>query len=212
MVDRRKRSISAAGCERGGGRCVAKTGTLESLMTNKDTQGDLQSQTIAQLAELAGGLAHELRNPLSTMKVNLKLLAEDLSDESARFEDIRRRALIKVDVLKREADRLQSVFDDFLNLTGGQGLQRTPTDLNAVVDRLIEFFEPMATSHGIVLQRIVGVDPLVCPVDEKLLSQALLNLVVNAKDAMPQAQRRWPSHRRPPAHTLHPGPGHGRLP
>lgn len=163
-----------------------QSGTLESLMTNRDTPNELQSQTIAQLAELAGGLAHELRNPLSTMKVNLKLLAEDLSDESARFEDIRRRALIKVNVLKREADRLQSVFDDFLNLTGSQGLQRQPIDLNAVVDRLIEFFEPMATSQGIALHKVVGVDPLVCPVDEKLLSQALLNLVVNAKDAMPQ--------------------------
>jgi len=154
-------------------------------MTNKDTPNDVQSQTIAQLAELAGGLAHELRNPLSTMKVNLKLLAEDLSDESARFDDIRRRALIKVDVLKREADRLQSVFDDFLNLTGAQGLQRRATNLNAVVDRMIEFFEPMATSRGIALRKVVGLDPLVCPVDEKHLSQALLNLVVNAKDAMP---------------------------
>jgi signal transduction histidine kinase len=54
------------------------------------------------------------------------------------------------------------------------------------VDRLIEFFEPMAISHAIALQRIVGVDPLVCPVDEKLLSQALLNLVLNAKEAMPK--------------------------
>lgn len=155
-------------------------------MTDNDTPNDLHARMVAELAELAGGLAHELRNPLSTMKVNLKLLSEDLSDESARFEDVRRRALLKVDVLKREADRLQSVFDDFLNLIGTQGLQLRPTDLNAVVDRLIEFFEPMATSQNIVLRKIVDVEPLVCPVDEQLLSQALLNLVVNAKDAMPQ--------------------------
>jgi len=162
-----------------------QSGAVASQMTDKGQRNDEGAHSLAQLAELAGGLAHELRNPLSTMKVNLKLLAEDLSDESSRFEDIRRRALIKVDVLKREADRLHSLFDDFLNLTGNQGLELRPTDLNAVVDRLVEFFEPMATSRGISLRKVAGAEPLTCPADEKLLSQALLNLVVNARDAMP---------------------------
>ena len=143
-------------------------------------------RTIAELAELAGGLAHELRNPLSTMMINLKLLAETLRDSSAHVEDVRRRALLKVDVLRREAERLQCLFDEFLNLTGPCRLQREPVDLNAIVTRLVNFFEPLATSAGIVLE-VVGTDgPLRCVVDEKLLSQALLNVVVNAQEAMPE--------------------------
>ena len=142
--------------------------------------------TVVEMAELAGGLAHELRNPLSTMMVNLKLLAENLQDDSAGFEDVRRRALLKVDVLRRQAERLQSLFDDFLNLATPYNLQRSPCDLNKVVLRLVEFFEPMLKSSGIVLDVSLGGEAITVNADEKLLSQALLNLVVNAQEAMPQ--------------------------
>lgn len=144
-----------------------------------------RKRTVAEIAELAGGLAHELRNPLSTMMVNLKLLAEDLADAKAPAEDVRRRALLKVDVLRREAERLQSLFDDFLNVTGPCRLQRSPTNVNDIIRRLCEFFEPMAKSHGIGLECDLTEEPLICELDEKLFSQALLNLVINAQEAMP---------------------------
>lgn len=142
-------------------------------------------RTISEMAELAGGLAHELRNPLSTMMINLKLLAEDLRDTESHFDDVRRRALLKVDVLRQESGRLQSLFDEFLNLTGPCRLQRQVADLGTIVGRLAEFFEPLAHSKGVEV-RIEGTDPPIrCRVDQKLLSQALLNIVVNAQEAMP---------------------------
>ncbi len=144
-----------------------------------------RKRTVAEIAELAGGLAHELRNPLSTMMVNLKLLSEDLADAKAHPEDVRRRALLKVDVLRREAERLQSLFDDFLNVTGPCRLQRSPTNVNDIVRRLCEFFGPMAHSHGIQIECRITDDPVLCDLDEKLFSQALLNLVINAQEAMP---------------------------
>jgi signal transduction histidine kinase len=142
--------------------------------------------TVVEMAELAGGLAHELRNPLSTMMVNLKLLAENLQDTTANFDDVRRRALLKVDVLRREAERLQSLFDDFLNLATPCKLERSQCDLNKVVARLVEFFEPMLRSCGIVLDVSMTDGPVWVSADEKLLSQAMLNLVVNAQEAMQQ--------------------------
>ena len=84
---------------------------------------------VAAMAELVGGLAHELRNPLSTMMVNLKLLAEDLQDDRASQEDARRRALLKVAILQQEAERLQNLFDRFLQLTTADLLERTDTAL-----------------------------------------------------------------------------------
>ena len=142
-------------------------------------------RTVAEMAELAGGLAHELRNPLSTMMINLKLLAEDLRDTTSPFEDVRRRALLKVEVLRRESQRLQSLFDEFLNLTGPCRLRPEPTDLNLIVDRLVEFFAPLAQSKGIEVRLDRAETPVRCVADEKLLSQALLNIVVNAQEAMP---------------------------
>jgi len=140
---------------------------------------------VAELAELAGGLAHELRNPLSTIMINLKLLAEQLQDERVSSADLRRRALVKVEALRREAERLQALFDDFLRLAGPVRLQTAEIDLTSVVDRLVEFCTPMARGKGIEIV-VRGDRPLTCQADEKLISQALLNLVINAQDAMPQ--------------------------
>lgn len=136
------------------------------------------------MAELVGGLAHELRNPLSTMMVNLQLLAEDLSDESTSPESARRRARLKVEVLQREASRLQTLFDQFLNLTAPPGLRRVQTDIVDLVRRLVSFVEPEARAHQIEIVLDAPDDPLVCQIDAGLVRQALLNIVINAQHAM----------------------------
>lgn len=140
---------------------------------------------VAEMAELAGGLAHELRNPLSTMMVNLKLLAEDLNDDRSHPEDTRRRALLKVDVLLREAQRLQTLFDRFLSVAGPYGLEWSEVDLNSLVARLVEFFEPSAKDGGVQIRLDLAPGTLMGRVDTTLLRQALLNLLMNAQQAMP---------------------------
>jgi len=145
-----------------------------------------ERRTIAEITELAGGLAHELRNPLSTLMINLKLLAEDLGDGSARPADVRRRGLLRVDVLRREAGRLQALLDDFLHLTGPRRLRKDALDLNDVVARLVQFFRPQAQSAGIDVKTQPASASVICSVDEMLLRQALLNIVINAQEAMPR--------------------------
>ena len=140
---------------------------------------------VVEMAELAGGLAHELRNPLSTLMINLKLLAEILEEEGAHPEQARRRALLKVDVLRHEAERLQSLFDQFLTLTRTYDLDRTEADVNDIVQRLVEFFAPSAKQHGIEIDLALSPAPLICLVEERLLRQALLNILINGEQAMP---------------------------
>jgi len=142
-------------------------------------------RVVAELTELVSGLAHELRNPLSTLMVNLTLLAEDLRDANVSADDMRRRALLKVETLRREAERLQSLFDDLLSVMGPQRLEMRRTNLAAVVDGLATFFEPSAHASGISLGVVHRAGAIECPVDEKLLRQALLNLLINAQEAMP---------------------------
>lgn len=144
------------------------------------------ARLVAEMAELAGGLAHELRNPLSTMMINLKLLAEDLHDTGAHPDDSRRRALLKVDVLRREAERLQSLFDEFLNLTAPHRLERRREDVNAFVTGLLDFFEPTTHGRNIEVRRSLCDRPLLCEFDPRLLRQAMLNIVINAQEAMPR--------------------------
>lgn len=144
-----------------------------------------EQRTIAEISELAGGLAHELRNPLSTIMIHLKLLTEDLRDPRAHPEDVRRRALLKIELLQREAGRLQSLFDEFLTLTSPNQLERKRTDVNELIGRLLEFYEPLAHDRSVTVELGLDPGPCMCSVDEKLLRRALLNIVINAQEAMP---------------------------
>jgi signal transduction histidine kinase len=140
---------------------------------------------ISEMAQLIGGLAHELRNPLSTMMINLKLMSEDLSDTHANFEDVRRRALQKVDRLLGEAQRLQSLFDEFMSLTGPYQLNRSEIDLCKMIGELVEFVRPMVESAGIEIRLQAPDEGALFSADENLLRQALLNLLINGQQAMP---------------------------
>src|SRR5260221_1758540 len=83
----------------------------------------------AEIAQLAGGLAHEIRNPLSTMGLNLDLLAEEFPSPETPRE---RRIVQKIERLRRETHRLQDILEDFLRFARVQELEVTPTDLNSV--------------------------------------------------------------------------------
>lgn len=158
---------------------------MTQVRDQRDGGSAATGRTIAEIVELVGGLAHELRNPLSILMVNLKLLAEDLEEPSSNLDDVRRRSLLKLAVLQREADRLQQLFDEFLRLAGPCNLRRTEVDLNALLARLAEFLEPSMVSYGVRMTVAAAENGLRCDVDEGLLSQALLNIAINAQEAMP---------------------------
>jgi len=135
-----------------------------------------------EIAQLAGGLAHEIRNPLSTMRLNLDLLAEDFqAPESPRDQ----RILKKIERVRKESHRLESLLEDFLRFARARELHVESIDLNAVVDDLRDFCEPQAASQGIVLRTHDGGEPLVVRLDVDMFKQALFNLIRNAQHAMP---------------------------
>ncbi len=152
----------------------------------------LLAEQLAELAALTGGLAHEIRNPLSTLKVNLQLLDEDWrriesSDPSTPrdTQDVARRSRRRVETLLKEADRLEQILHDFLQYIGRRDLSPAPHDLNHIVSELADFYRPQAQAGGVDFQVTLHPQPLVCRVDVNYLKQALLNLLINAQQAMP---------------------------
>ena len=134
-----------------------------------------------EIARLAGGLAHEIKNPLSTIRLNMELLAEDFQDPQNQRE---RRALRKIDVVERECQRLQDLLEDFLNFAKVRHLNREPTDLNAQVQRLLDFFRPKAEESGIELISYLASDLPTVLLDREVFHAALLNLILNAQQAL----------------------------
>ena len=143
------------------------------------------SDELAELATLAGGLAHEIRNPLSTLKLNLQLLAEDWRNEADDDPDLRRRSLNRLGILQAEAERLDRILDDFLRLVTRRELSTAPHNVNDVVARMVEFYGPQASSGAIQLRTALHDAPLYGRLDPDLFKQAILNVFLNAQEAMP---------------------------
>ena len=136
----------------------------------------------AEIASLAGGLAHEIRNPLSTIRMNLELLGEDAEE----LDDPRRqRMLRKIERIQLECGHLEEVLTAFLQFARAGELETELADLGAVVQEFITFYEPEAKRLGVELSP--HLDSHLPPVrlDRSLLRQVLMNLALNAQQAMP---------------------------
>lgn len=138
----------------------------------------------SEIATLAGGLAHEIRNPLSTIRMNLDLLFED----AVESEDPKtRRMLRKLETIRRECSNLEGLLNAFLQFARAGEMQTTRCDLSRIVAEFIEFYRPEAEKYGIELQPHLASDLPPVEVDENLIRQLLMNLTRNAQQAMPPA-------------------------
>jgi len=148
---------------------------------------------LEELSKLTGGLAHEIKNPLSTVKINLNLAREELED-SVRAESgkntadkntaMLKRAIRKLAVVQKETDRVEQILDGFLRYIDRTELQLASIDVNELVSDMIDFYSPQAYSRSITIHQSLHKEPLVCKIDPDMLKQVILNLFINAQQAM----------------------------
>lgn len=148
-----------------------------------DTERQRLLDRYAEIAALAGALAHEIKNPLSTIGMNLELLVEDLAEAESPRD---RRMLKKLEVVRKECHRLEEILEDFLKFARVGRLELEDADLNDVVREFIEFFRPEAESGGVEISPHLGADLPPVRLDKALFRQVLLNLALNARQAMPK--------------------------
>jgi signal transduction histidine kinase len=142
-----------------------------------------QAERMAEIGAMTGGLAHEIKNPLSTIGLNAQLLVEGLGALDCP-DDERSRLLSRSRALQRETERLRGILQDFLEFAGQVHLEPRDEDLNQIVAELADFFLPEAERHGVRLRTDLSPGPLRARVDARALKQALLNLMLNAVQAM----------------------------
>lgn len=136
----------------------------------------------AEIATLAGGLAHEIKNPLSTMSMLLELLAEDFAGSEAQRE---RRMLTKVQTIQKECRHLEDILNAFLKFARVGELTLMPSDLNFVVTEFVDFFSAEAKEHRVEISPHLASDLPRVALDVSLMRQVLMNLALNAQQAMP---------------------------
>src|SRR5687767_2545603 len=136
----------------------------------------------SEVAELAGGFIHEVKNHVSTLNLNLQLLAEDFAEPQTPREQ---RAKQRIDRLRNQCEKLVEVSNDFLRFVRSQDLKREPTRLDDVAEEMIDFFAPTARAANIDIRLYAAPDVPPVSLDRDLFKQALLNLMLNAEQAMP---------------------------
>ncbi len=142
-----------------------------------------QAERMAEIGAMTGGLAHEIKNPLSTIGLNAQLLSEAI-DELAISDDDKKRLVHRIRSLRREAERLKGILQDFLEYAGQVRLAPAEADVNSVLRELVDFFQPEAERHGVRILLDLAPSGVNATFDIKLIKQALLNLMLNATQAM----------------------------
>jgi signal transduction histidine kinase len=156
-------------------------GVLAYRRMGRLQQRATDAERLAELGTLTGGLAHEIKNPLSTVQLNLQLLQEDIAPDNPAYS----RIINRLKISERETARLRDTLDDFLRYAGKMELDRKPVELNRLCEDLVDFFLPQAQLHKVQLRMKSWPEPVLVEADEKLLKQAMLNLVLNGVQAMP---------------------------
>ncbi len=133
------------------------------------------------LSRLAGGLAHELKNPLSTLSLHLALLREEWADESGPKAG---RTVRTLDTLQVEVGRLNEILEDFLRFARTDEIELKQESLNELVEEVVRFVLPEAQAQGVQLETFLDLEQPMLQLDRGRMKQVILNLLINARQAM----------------------------
>lgn len=153
----------------------------QSELPSDDDQMDPLARQYIELAELAGSLAHEIKNPISVIHMNADLLSEELTD--AQWPG-RRRAEAKVEIIRQQCQRMENLLRDFMRFTRMRDLQMTPGCLNDQMEVVLRMFQAQADKQQIEILRYLDPDLPSILLHSDSLQAALINLVKNALEAM----------------------------
>jgi len=138
------------------------------------------------LARLLGRLAHEIRNPLSSLDIHVQLLEEDLGVLSP---EQRQSLTSRLEIIHGELHRLESIVEHFLQLAGPSALDLEPVAISRIVNHVCELLRPEAAARQIQIATCVPDALPELMADPVRLTQALMNLVINAMQAVERLGR-----------------------
>jgi len=176
-------SVSVQAIQEDGERMGALV-TLRDLDSIESINTQLQvSERLAALSRITAGVAHEVKNPLNSMRLWLENLKESLPADSDGG------AQQAVQVLDKEIDRLDTVVKRFLDFTRPMEVRLEATQLADILREVTEVAQPQLQKSNVQLAQLLPIDVPQVYVDRGLLKQAVLNLVLNAVEAMPNGGR-----------------------
>jgi len=140
-----------------------------------------RSEKLAAVGELAAGLAHEIRNPLSSIRGFAQFFKHTLKDHPREQE--------YAQTMVTEIDRINRVVTDLLSMARPKKLELELADVGALVKRVADLVKTEAKSRNLFLEVFIQPDMKPVSVDASLITQALLNLLLNATHSVEPGSR-----------------------
>lgn len=143
----------------------------------KSQQSLIRSEKLAALGKMAAGLAHEIRNPLTSIKMLIFSLENELADQSHYRKDL--------EVIRQEINRLETLLQNFLDFARPQQPQLVPLRLHDSLKRVIHLMAPQLKKHKIKLALKLQATNDWVKADKDQIQHVLVNIILNALQAMP---------------------------
>ncbi|MHB1419049.1 MAG: PAS domain-containing sensor histidine kinase [Bacillota bacterium] len=165
---------------------------LEDLTEQKKYDQEIaRAQRMAMVSEVAAGMAHEVRNPLTTVKGFLQLLNKQIHGN----QDLQG----YIEIALTELDRANGLISEFLSLTKSQSIDMVDTNINEIINQIVTLVESQANMQGITISTLLDQQVPSKRLDPGKIKQVFLNLAQNAMHAMPDGgslniRTNWDDH------------------
>ena len=146
--------------------------SLERLQTAEESLRT--KERLASLGEMSAGIAHEIRNPLGIISSSAQLLDREVANAGARQ---------LLEIIQEESTRLNGLITEFLTFGRQLEPQRQPSDLAALIERVLDSLQNAAKQKGVALDFARECSSCTASVDADMIQQVLLNLLLNALEA-----------------------------
>lgn len=162
-----------------GGTQIGALLTLRDAESVRRIEDEIEaSRRMSASGRLTRGVAHEVKNPINAIVLHLQLLQSKLQEIDP---DTRRH----MDIIGNEIHRLDRVVQILVDFTRPRDLHLEETDLRRLLEDVATLAAPEAAQHGVTIHSQMSAEPLAVKVDTDFMKQAILNVVLNGVQAMP---------------------------